>query len=121
MLEYLLTWEGEPRNFGEKIVEYRLQMHAHEGAGFDTWNILSSLTCERNLTKIFKSCTGIIFLKQFNGYAFNYKKNSISQYLYYSCGMTHVNFSSNKLGRILKMQQEFLKKEMKNEDVYAGT
>ena len=42
-LDFLLIFKGEERKVTNKIVEYNLQMHAHNGSGFDTWNILNNL------------------------------------------------------------------------------
>ena len=39
LLDYLLTLKGESKKFGKKIFEYCFQMHAHNGTGFDTWNV----------------------------------------------------------------------------------
>ena len=68
MLDYLLTLKGESEKSGNKIVEYCLQMHAHNGSEFDTWIVSNNLTCERNNTEIIKFGIGIISLKVFIGY-----------------------------------------------------
>ena len=37
-LDFLLKFKGEPRKFiNKKIIEDNLQLHAHNGSGFDTW------------------------------------------------------------------------------------
>ena len=41
-LDVLLKFKGEERKVNNKIVEYNLQMHAHNGSGFDTWIILNN-------------------------------------------------------------------------------
>ena len=78
MLEYLLSLTGEPKRLVEnKIVEYRLQMHAHNGSGLDTWIILNNVTSERNICKVIKSGKGNISMKVFNGYVFIDKNKSV--------------------------------------------
>ena len=42
-LDFCLKLKGEERIVKIKIVEYNLQMHAHNGSGFDTWIILNNL------------------------------------------------------------------------------
>ena len=54
------------------------------------------------------------FLKVFNGYIQNNKKQ-IPQYLIFRCGMTHLNYSLKKLGKTFKLQKELLKTEMNHE------
>ena len=39
VLDFCLNLKGEERKVKNKIVEYNLQMHAHNGSGFDTWII----------------------------------------------------------------------------------
>ena len=48
-LDYLLKLKGEERKVNNKIVEYNLQMHAHNGSSFDTWIILNNLPCDRHI------------------------------------------------------------------------
>ena len=63
-LDYLLKLKGEERKVNNKIVEYNLQMHAHNGSGFDTWIILNNLPCDRHIVgDIIKNGKGIIELK----------------------------------------------------------
>ena len=40
VLDFLKKFKGEERKIKNKIVEYNLQLHAHNGSGFDTWIIL---------------------------------------------------------------------------------
>ena len=50
------TLKREPKRLGnKKTVEYRLQLHANNGSGFDTWIIQNDVTCERNVCKLIKS------------------------------------------------------------------
>ena len=121
MLNCLLTLEGVVQKFGHKIVEYQLQLHAHNGSGFDTWKNLFNLTCERNICNIIKSGKGIFSMKSFNGFVFNDKKKSLPLFVWFRCGMNHVNYILKNLGTTFKLQEEFWKKEKKHEDVYANT
>ena len=66
-LDYLLKLKGEERKVKNKIVEYNLQMHAHNGSGFDTWIVLNNLPCDKHIVDIIKNGKGIIELKVFNG------------------------------------------------------
>ena len=79
-----------------KSVEYRLQMHVNSGSGLDSWVIINSLTCNRNITKIIQSSRRIIFLENFKGYAFKDKTKSVAEFLYSRCGRTYVNFGLKK-------------------------
>ena len=88
-LDFLLKFKGEERKVKNKIVEYNLQLHAHNGSGFDTWIILNNLPCGKHIVDIIRNGKGIISLKFFNGYIQN-NKNQISQYLIFGCGMTHL-------------------------------
>ena len=67
-LDFLLKLKGEERKVNNKIVEYNLQMHAHNGSGFDTWIILNILPCDKNIVDIIKNGKGIVSMKIFNGY-----------------------------------------------------
>ena len=92
-LDYLLKLKGDERKVNNKIVEYNLQMHAHNGSGFDTWIILNNLPCDKHIVgDIIKNGKGIISLKIFNGYIEKNRKQ-IPQYLIFRCGMTHLNYS----------------------------
>ena len=67
-LDYLLKLKGEERKINNKIVDYNLQLHAHNGSGFDTWIILNNLPCDKHIVDIIKNGKSIISLKIFNGY-----------------------------------------------------
>ena len=54
-LDYLLKLKGEERKVKNKIVEYNLQMHAHNGSGFDTWIILNDLPCDKHILILLKT------------------------------------------------------------------
>ena len=94
-LDFCLKLKGEERrtSLNNKIVEYNLQLHAHNGSGFDTWIILINLPCDRHIVgDIIKNGKGIIELKVINGYIYKNNKQ-IPQYLHFRCGMTHLNYS----------------------------
>ena len=96
-------------------------MHAHNGSGFDTWSILNNLPCDKHkVGDIIKNGKGIIELKVFNGLLEKNKKQ-IPQYLHFRCGMTHLNYSLEKLGKTFKLQKELLKTEMNHDEVYTDT
>ena len=121
-LDFCLKLKGEERKtVNNKIVEYNLQMHAHNGSGFDTWIILNNRPCDRRIVgDIIKNGKGIILLKVFNGYIEKNKKQ-IPQYLIFGCGMTHLNYSLEKLGKTFKLQKELLKTKMNHDEVYSDT
>ena len=119
-LDYLLKLKGEERKVNNKIVEYNLQMHAHNGSGFDTWIILNNLPCDRHIVgDIIKNGKGIIELKVFNGLIYKNNKQ-IPQYLHFRCGMTHLNYSLKKLGKTSEIPKELLKTEMNHDDIDAN-
>ena len=121
-LDYLLKLKGEERKTAKnKIVEYNLQLHAHNGSGFDTWIILNNLPCDRHIVgDIIKNGKVIIELKVFNGYIYKNNKQ-IPQYLHFRCGMTHINYSLKKIGKTFELQKELLKTEIDHNEVYSDT
>ena len=118
-LDYLLKLKGEERKVNNKIVEYNLQMHAHNGSGFDTWIILNNLRCDKLISNIIKNGKGINKLKVFNGLIYKNNKQ-IPQYLIFRCGMTHLNYSLKKLGKTFKLPKELLKTEINHDDIDGG-
>ena len=46
-LDFCLKLKGEERKV-KKIVDYNLQLHAHNGSVFDTWIILKNLLCDKH-------------------------------------------------------------------------
>ena len=73
-LDYCLKLKGEEYKINNKVVEYNLQMHAHNGSGFDTWIVLNNLDCDKRIVNVIKNGKGIIELKVFNGYTEKNKK-----------------------------------------------
>ena len=55
-------------------------------------------------------------MKVFNGYIDN-NKIQIPQYFHFRCGMTHLNYLSKKLGKTFRLQEEWLKTEMNQDEV----
>ena len=75
-LDLCLKLKGEERrtSLNNKIVEYNLQLYAHNGSGFDTWIILNNLPYDKHIVDIIKNRKGIISLKIFNGYIYKLQK-----------------------------------------------
>ena len=67
-LVFCLKLKGEERKVKNKIVDYNLQLHAHNGSGFNFWIVLNILHCDKHIVDIIKNGKGIISLKIFNGY-----------------------------------------------------
>ena len=95
-LDLLLKYKGEERKVKNKIVEYNLQIHAHNGSGFDTWIAINNVPCDKHIVDVFKNGKGIISLKIFNSYIKKNKKQ-IPQYLIFRCGMTHFKISFGEI------------------------
>ena len=106
----------EYKNQKGKVLEYNLQLHAHNGSGFDTWIVLKDLSSDKRIVNIIKNSKGIIESKVRNGYIEKNEKQ-IPQYVHFRCGMTYLNFSFKKLGKIFKLQKELLKTEMNHDEV----
>ena len=117
--DFCLKLKGEEHKVKNKIVEYNLQLHAHNGSGFDTWKILNNLDCDKHIVNLIENGKSITELKIFNGYIEKNMKQ-ISHYLYFRCGMTHLNYSVEKLGKTFKLQKELLKTKMNHDDVYGN-
>ena len=73
-----LKVEERRTSLNNKIVEYNLQLHAHNGSGFDTWIIFNNLPCDKHIVAIIKNGKGIIELKVFNGYVEKNRKTNSS-------------------------------------------
>ena len=49
-LDFCLKLKGEEyKDKKGKVLEYNLQLHAHNGPGFDTWIILNNLSCDKRM------------------------------------------------------------------------
>ena len=115
-LEFCLKLKGEEYKINNEIVEYNLQMHAHNGSGFDTWIVLNNLDCDKRIVNVIKNGKGIIEIKVFNGYIEKNKKQ-IPQFLHFRCGMTHLNYSLEKLGKTFILPKSLWKTEMNHDDI----
>ena len=71
MFKSFLKFKVEERKNKNKIVEYNLQLHAHNGSGFDIWIILNNLPCDKHIAANIKNGKGISSLGVFNGYVQN--------------------------------------------------
>ena len=76
MLDHVLSFQGEPKKVKNKIIENNLFLVAHNGSGFDSYVVLYNLPQWRSVVKLIKNGAGIIFLKIFNGYVDQNKKNT---------------------------------------------
>ena len=94
MLDYVLSYKGEPKKVKNKIVENNLYLIAHNGSGFDSYVVLNNLPQWGNVVKLIKNGAGIISLKIINGYVDEKKK--IPQYVHFRCGRVHINKSLKK-------------------------
>ena len=88
-----------------KVLENNLQLHAHNRSGFDSWIVINILSCDKRIVNIIKNGEGIIELKIFNGFIQKSSRKQIPQYLHFGCGMTHSNYSLNKLGKTFKLRE----------------
>ena len=90
-----------------------MQLHAHNGIGFDGWIILNILPCDKHIVDIIKNGKGKIVL---NGYI-QKGKRQIPRYLIFRCGMTLSNYSLKNIGKTFNLQKEFIKTEMNHDEV----
>ena len=116
VLYFCLKLRGDEMRVKNKIVEYNLQMHAHNGSGSDNWIRLNNLPCDRHIVNIIKNGKSIIELKVFNGLIHKNNKQ-IPQYLHFGCGMTHFNFSLKNLRKTFKLPKSLLKTVMNHDDI----
>ena len=118
-LDFRLKVKGEEyKDKKGKVLEYNLQLHAHNGSGFDTWIVLNNLSCDKRIVNIIKNGKGVIELNVFNGYIQSKTSTKqLPQYLHFRFGMTHLKYSLKKLGKTFKLQKELSKTEMNHDDV----
>ena len=88
-LEFLLKFKVAHRKVNIRVVAYVVQLHAHNGSGFDTWIFLNNLPCEKLIVDIIKNEKSTISLKVFNGCIQNCKEQ-IPQNSIFRCGLTHL-------------------------------
>ena len=54
-LDFCLKLKGEEyKDKKGKVLEYNLQLHAHNGSGFDTWVVLNNLDCDKRIVNVKK-------------------------------------------------------------------
>ena len=111
MLDYVLSFEGEPKKVKNKIVECNLYLIAHNESGFDSHVVLKNLPQWRSVVKLIKNGAGIISLKIFNGYVD--QNNEIPQYVRFRCGRSHINKSLKKIGESYKIQESLLQERIR--------
>ena len=70
-LDFCLKLKREEGKVKNRIGEYNLQLHAHNGSGFDTWIVLNNLSCDKHIVDVIKNGKDIIELKILNGYIGN--------------------------------------------------
>ena len=58
-LDFPLKFKGEERKVKNKIVEYKVQLHAHNVSGFFTWITLNYLPCDKDIVDNIKNRKGI--------------------------------------------------------------
>ena len=75
---------------GNRIVEYDLQIIAHNGKPSDRYVVLNCLSNWHSISKIVKKGKGIIFLKTFNTITKETENNYFPHYNKFRCGMTHL-------------------------------
>ena len=103
---FCLKLKGEEsKEIKNKLLEYNLDLHAHNWSGSDTWIVLSNLSCDKRIVNIIKNGRGNIELKVFEEYKANKKQSP--QYLHFRCGMSHSNYSIKNFGKLFKLQKEF--------------
>ena len=93
---FLIKIKLEQRKVKNRIVEHNLQLHAHNGSGFDTWIDFNNLPCDKWIVNIVKNGKVNIELKIFHGLVEKNKKQ-ITQYLLFRCDKTHLFYSLKKI------------------------
>ena len=119
MLDHVLSFEGEPKNVKNKIVEYNLYLIAHNGSGFDSYVVLNNFPQWRIVVNLIKNAAGNVSLKLYNGFVDQNKK--IPQYVHFKCGRVHINKSLKKIAESYKIQPSLLKQEMEHDELIEDT
>ena len=119
MLDYVLSFKGEPKKIKNEFVEYDLYLIALNGSGFDSYVVLNDLPQWRNVVKLIKNGAGLISLKIFNGYVDQTKK--VPQYVHFRCGRVHINRKLKEIGESYILQECLLKKQLEHDEIYQDT
>ena len=81
-LDFCLKLKGEPdKDKKAKVLEYNLQLHAHNGSGFDTWIVLNNLSYDKRIVNIIKNGKGIMDLEIFIGYIEHKENNFLNIFI----------------------------------------
>ena len=80
-IDFLIKFKIELRKFvNNRNVEYNLQLHAHDGSGFDTWTKLNNLPCDKHIGYNIKIVKGRFSVKTCNGCNQSNKNKFLSIY-----------------------------------------
>ena len=99
MLDHILEFKGEAKKDTNKIVEYNLDLIAHNESDCDSFVVLNNLPQWRSVVNLIKKGAGIVSLKIFKGYVD--KKKKIPQYVPLGCGRVHINTSLKKNASVI--------------------
>ena len=119
MLKYISeNYEGDERTYSDKDGDeisssYRLLLVAHNSSGFDSWVVLNSLVKEITDLKIIKTARGIISLSFRCGVKI-INTCEVPQYVKFTCSISHIKGSLEKIGREYGLQPELLKGEIEH-------
>ena len=72
-LDFVSKLKGDERKVKNRIVEYNLQINAHDGISFDSRIVLNSLPRDKRNFDTFKNGKRMVNLEVFNGYVRNNK------------------------------------------------
>ena len=76
-LDFCLNLKGEKyEDKKSKVLDYNLQLHAHNGSGFDSWIVLNIIPSDKRIVNIIKNKIDFIELKVFNGFIEKNKKTN---------------------------------------------
>ena len=89
MVDHVLSFKGEAKKVKNKIVEYNLNMIAHNRSCFDSYVVLNNLPPWRSVIKITKKRAGIFLIKILIRYVDLVKKTP--QFVRFPCGRFHNN------------------------------
>ena len=115
MLDYVLSFKGDPQKVKDRIVENIPYLIAHNGNGFDSYVVINKLPQWRSIVDFIKNGAGFVSLKNFKGYIDEIKK--IPQYVHFRCGRVHFNESFEKIVESYKLQESLLKKELEYDEI----
>ena len=119
MLKYFSeNYDGDERTYidkdGDEIISsYRLLLVAHNSSGFDSWVVLNSLVKEITDLKIIKTARGLISLSFRCGVKI-VNTVEVPQYVKFTCTISHIKGSLEKIGREYGLQPELLKGEIEH-------